>query len=111
MEKHFESFLQDCMDLGHTQVKLVPRIDEHGKVTFYAVGQCGPASGETFNAVVEGKHVRRAMDVPVDAEVEAIAVEDLSDEEIKAIESAPEPAPEPFDEVAHFAAFGPDGDE
>lgn len=57
--KHFEEFLTNCMGLGHTQVKLVPRIDEHGKVAFYAVGQGGPVSGDTFDAIVEGKHVRR----------------------------------------------------
>jgi len=65
MENHFESFLRDCMDQGHTQVKLVPRIDDNGKVAFYAVGQCGPVSSETFEAVVAGKHVRRVVDVPV----------------------------------------------
>ena len=54
MIEHFESFLKDCMDQGHTQVKLVPRIDDNGKVAFYAVGQCGPNSGETFDASVGG---------------------------------------------------------
>jgi len=68
MEKHFESFLQDCMDQGHTQVKLVPRIDDNGKVAFYAVGQCGRVSSETFEAVVEGKHVRRVVDIPAEPE-------------------------------------------
>jgi hypothetical protein len=64
MEKHFESFLADCLSQGHTQVKLVPRLDVHGKIAFYAVGQGGPTSGETFDAVVEGKHVRRVVDIP-----------------------------------------------
>ena len=68
MEKHFESFLMDCMDQGHTQVKLVLRIDANGKVAFYAVGQCGAASSETFEAVVEGKHVRRVVDIPAEVE-------------------------------------------
>jgi len=64
MEKHFESFLAGCLSQGHTRIMLVPRIDIHGKVAFYAIGQCGPTSSETFEAVVEGKHVRRMMDIP-----------------------------------------------
>jgi hypothetical protein len=78
MEKHFESFLQDCLDWGHTQVKLVLRVNEHGKIAFYAVGQCGPTSGETFEAVVEGKHVRRVYDIPR----AAIAVRDFTEDEL-----------------------------
>ena len=75
----FEDFLRDCADQGHTQIKLVSRSHEPtGRVAFYAVGQCGPVSSETFEAVVEGTHVCRVVDVPV--ECEAIAVEDLSDE-------------------------------
>ena len=65
---HFENFLKGCLHLGQTQVKLVPRINEHGKVEFYAVGQCGPASGDTFNGVVEGKHVRWLDDEPAEEE-------------------------------------------
>ncbi len=98
MVEHFEAFLATCMDQGHTQVKLVPRIDDHGKVAFYAVGQCGPASGETFEAVVSGKHVRRMVDMepmPVMDEAahvgysapvaEILTVGDLSDAEIAEI--------------------------
>lgn len=96
MEKHFESFLKGCMDQGHTQVKLVMCLDANGKVAFYAVGQCGPASSETFEAVVEGKHVRRVVDVPVSVELE---VEEFSPEEL-ANGAPPELHSSPEDEAA-----------
>ncbi len=75
----FEDFLTDCMDQGHTQVKLVPRINAHGSVAFYAVGQCGPISGETFDAVmVDGEIINMTQpEAPVDTEVK---VEDFPPE-------------------------------
>lgn len=67
----FESFLVDCMGReGFTQVRLVPRIDEHGNVRFYAHPQ--GINGETFDGEVSGKHVRAVVtdDLPADDEPE-----------------------------------------
>jgi len=88
MEKHFESFLQDCLDRGHTQIKLVPRFHEStGKIAFYAIGQCGPVSSETFEAVVAGDFIGTAEEVAglVEYDPRAIAVMDLSDSELEDI--------------------------
>ena len=55
----FESFLRECLDHGHTQIKLVPRRDENydGAVYFYATGQCGSETCEDFNGSVEGDDI------------------------------------------------------
>ena len=53
----FEDFLRGCLDSGHTQVRLVPRYTEDGSVAFYAHGQCGPTSGETFKCWVAGDYL------------------------------------------------------
>ena len=54
---HFEGFLKDCMGLkDFAHVRLVPRIDEHGKVRFYAHPH--GINGDTFDGEVSGKHVR-----------------------------------------------------
>lgn len=65
MEKHFESFLRNCVKQGHTSVKLVSWVDDYNRVTFYAHGLGGSAPVEPFKAVVEGQHVRRIADVTV----------------------------------------------
>jgi len=59
----FEDFLRSCLNQGHSQVKLVPRIDADGKVAFYAVGQCGIASSETFDSSVGGNIIRGPEEV------------------------------------------------
>jgi len=88
----FEAFLRDCLDHGHTQVKLVPRYVEDGSVAFYAVGQCGPQSGETFDAVVVNDEIIN-MTQPerdlTDEETAIVAVEEgFTEEELAAL---PEP--------------------
>jgi len=74
----FEAFLRDCLDNGHTQVRLVPRISDPAGVTFYAHGQCGLESSEMFEGSVYGN------DIGVIEEPEAIPVERevLADEEL-----------------------------
>ena len=67
---NFEDFLRDSIERGANQVRLVPRIDAAtGKVVFYAHAQNVSESGETFEAEVSGKHVRRLINDPVSVPV------------------------------------------
>ena len=78
----FEDFLKVVLMHGHTQVKMVPRVREDGGIAFYACGQGGPVSSETFDGVVVEDGIIN-MEQPVEqVEPEAIAVEDLSEEEL-----------------------------
>jgi hypothetical protein len=65
----FEDFLRGCLDHGHTQVKLVPRMAADGSVAFYACGQCGPHSSDTFDGSVGGNEIGG----PEEAEVAELA--------------------------------------
>lgn len=53
----FEAFLKTCMEHGHTQVKLVPRLDADGSVFFYATGQGGPNTCADFDGSVDGDSI------------------------------------------------------
>lgn len=80
---HFEGFLKDCLEReGFTQVRLVPRIDEHGKVRFYAHPQ--GVNGETFDGEVSGKHVR-AID-PAEAPVDEPEDDGQNDEPVDLVD-------------------------
>lgn len=64
----FEDFLRDALDHGHTQIKLMPRIDENGGILFYATGQCGSSSCADFNGAVVGDDMIN-MEQPEEPEV------------------------------------------
>lgn len=82
----FEDFLRSSLDHGHTQIKLVPRYAADGSVAFYACGQGGPISGETFDGSVGGNSIGGPEEV---AEVYATV------EEVDALMEQPvEPYPE-----------------
>jgi len=86
----FEDFLVECLELGHTQVKLVPQYDEDGSVQFYAVGQCGPTSGGTFyGRAVDGDFINPDS-LAYDKEEEYDPEEVFSEVAVEA------PAPAPF---------------
>ena len=76
---NFEEFLKDCLDRGATQVRLVPRSNDNGAVAFYAHPQ--GVSGDTFDGVA-------VEDTIVNMKQQAIAVKDLSDEELDNIASS-----------------------
>lgn len=74
----FEEFLRDCIDHGHTQVKLVPRYGEHDVVYFYATGQCGSESCKDFEGSAEGDIIAGPEEIAVDGLTE---LEQRADEE------------------------------
>lgn len=79
--KTFEDFLRDCLDRGDTVVRLGLRYDEHMGLRFYAHGQGGSTSGETFNGMASREGVFNMEQPSNEAAIDRALVDAEADEE------------------------------
>lgn len=113
----FEDFLRDCMDNGHTQVRLVPRYSDEGNlVCFYAHGQCGIGASQTFESTVSGNVIAGPEQVAGPAPVAgwddpAPAPADASEDDLSLDVVPPKVSTAPVGEIADAVDSASDASE